>query len=157
MNEELLEYTSPEGKYVNPVDYLHRSWASDSLGAVWYGLLGHFIFDNSAGFFPDLVSDEACITVVRPEGSDMIMRSSYIKDILAADIFNNEFWSNPEHPGFLMDEVLHSALREVLTTGRLIRDTLRIRATPILRHGAERIELKLVWLEATDLTLEAKT
>ena len=145
-------YTSPDGKDIDPVAYLYNTWASDSIGAIWYNMLGYFILDNVPGFFPDLVLDESCSTMEREDAKHgIMMRSAYIKDILAADVFNSEFWYNSKYPGFLMDDTMRSAFREVLTSKRLIQGTLRLRAAPMLKHNAERIELKLIWLEAVEV------
>lgn len=154
-DELVAMYTSPEGKEVNPIDYLHGVWTSDSIGAIWYKMLGYFILDNVPGFYPDIVSDEDCVTIEKEEAKQGIMMNSRtIKLVLGRDVFKKEFWMDSKSPIFIMDEKLHSAFREVLTTGRLIKGTLRLRATPIpstnLQGQGDLIELKLVWLEAVE-------
>lgn len=142
-------YTSPNGEVVDPVDYLYGVWASDSLGAIWYNMLGYFILDNVPGFFPELSFAVECQPIARKDlKHGMVLRSAYIKDILATEVFDEQFWCNPEHPNFLMDDILHSAFKEALGSGLLVEKSLRLKAVPVLRHGAERIELKLVWIEA---------
>lgn len=143
-----MMYHSPDGQEVDPVEWLHDAWVNNHMPTIWHNVLGYFILSNAMNAFEDL-NDQARYPRVPIAEADLgiVMRSDFVTDVLVTDVFKDGFWHDQEYAGYLLDPTMYDAIRYALNKGLLIEGSLRLLVTPMLKHGAERLELKLVWLE----------